>query len=73
MNKVLKIIFPLSLLYKTPKKFFISLVAYLLIYLFGGAISVAYVGIVVSIYVFMGGFLLVLNYLKNEKNKKDRQ
>lgn len=67
--KILKILFPLSYRYDTPKKLFISLLIYIGIHIAGGFIPIDYLGIVVSIYVYIGGLLLLVNYLI--KNKGD--
>ena len=68
MNK-LRFIFPLSFLFKTPKKYFLGLIVYLLIYRIGGFIQIGYVGNIISVYVYIGAALLLINYLI--KNKED--
>ncbi len=70
MNK-LKFIFPLSFLFKTQKKFFIAIISYLVIYLAGGFINTGYIGNVISVYVYIGAAILMINYLTKNKEDKD--
>ena len=68
--KILKILFPLSYRYNTPKRMFLSLLIYIAIYIIGCYIPVSLVSLVSSIYVFVGGGILMVNYIL--KNKGDR-
>ncbi len=67
---MIKYVFPLSYRYDTPKKVFISLLCYIAIYMIGCYIPVSLVSLVSSIYVFVGGGILMVNYIL--KNKGDR-
>ena len=70
--KMLKFLFPLSYIYKPPKKFFIALVSYIAVYLIGGFIPLSVVRLVSTVYVFIGAGLLMVNYLiKNRDDKND--
>ncbi len=69
---MLKYIFPLSFIKKTQKKFFTALVIYILIYIVGGFIPIGYVGIAVSVYVFLGAGILMVNYYK-KSDKEDEE
>ncbi len=66
---MLKYIFPLSYNKKTPKKFFINLVLYILIYVVCGVIDIPYLQIIASVYVFAGAALLMINYYVKPENK----
>lgn len=66
---MLKFIFPLSYRYDTPKKMFISLLIYIVIYIAGCYIPVSFVSLITSVYVFVGGGILMVNYIL--KNKGD--
>ena len=68
MNK-LKYIFPLSFFYKTPKKFFASLLIYIAIYILRDLIPFGIVGNIIAVYVYIGAAILMINYLI--KNKDD--
>lgn len=67
--KILKTIFPLSYRFKTSKKFFSSLLCYILIYILGCYIPLEFASLISSLYVFIGGGILMINYLL--KNKDD--
>ncbi len=66
---MLKFIFPLSYRYDTPKKMFISLLIYIVIYIVGCYIPVSFLSLITSVYVFVGGGILMVNYIL--KNKGD--
>ncbi len=70
---MLKYIFPLSYNKKTPNKFFAALVAYILIYIAGGFIPIDYVGIIISVYVFLGAGLLIVDYYKKTSENTDEE
>ena len=71
MNK-LKLLFPLSFMYKTPKKLFIALLTYIAIYFFRNIIPLTIVGTVISVYIYIGAAILMINYLlKNKDNKNE--
>lgn len=74
MNK-LKFIFPLSFKNSSPKKFFISLFIYLAVYIIGGFIPIGIIRNIISVYVFIGAALLMINYLtknKDDNNETDK-
>ncbi len=66
--KILKILFPLSYRTETPKRFFVSLVCYVVIYLLGALIPINLAGLIISVYVYVGAGLLMVNYLVRNKD-----
>ena len=70
MNK-LKYLFPLSFIYKTPNKFFIGLISYIAIYVVGGFIPCSVVRLILTVYVFIGAGILMVNYLVKNKDDED--
>ncbi len=71
--KMLRFIFPLSYTKKTPKSFFIALAAYLALYILAGFIPIGYVGTVISVYVFIGAGLLMVNYYKKPEDTDKKE
>ncbi len=69
--KILKILFPLSYRCKTQNSFFASLMIYLGVYILSAFIPVEIVGLIVSVYVFIGGGLLMINYLVKNRDDKN--
>lgn len=69
--KTLKFLFPLSYRYDTPKKMFISLLIYIAIYIIGCYIPVNFVSLITSVYVFVGGGILMVNYILKCKGDGD--
>lgn len=70
----LRFVFPLSFYYKTPKKFFASLIIYIAIYLLSGIIPFGIVRNIISVYVYIGAAVLMINYLlknKDDNNEKE--
>lgn len=70
---MLKYIFPLSNLYSTPKKLFAALISYIGIYILGGLIPAGYINMAVSVYVYIGAFILIVNYLKKKGDKNEAE
>lgn len=71
MTKMVKYIFPLSYRYDTPKKMFVSLLCYILIYIIGRYVPIIFVGVISSVYVFIGGGILMVNYILKNKGDSD--
>ncbi|MBO7218013.1 MAG: hypothetical protein J6V50_04855 [Clostridia bacterium] len=70
MNK-LKFLFPLSFMYKTPKKFFAALLIYIAIYILRDIIPLGIVGTIILVYVYIGAAILMINYLLKNKDDKN--
>ena len=71
---MLKYIFPLSAFYKTPKKFFASLVIHIGIYLVGTNIPLPHIDILTTVYIFISALILFVNYfLKSKKTDSDNK
>ena len=72
--KILKVIFPLSFNKNTPNKLFLALMAYIVIYAVGRFIPISYLPFAISVYVFVGAMLLMIDYYvwskRDEENKE---
>lgn len=70
--KILEILFPLSKLYKTDKKFFASIIIHIGIYLLGTNLPVRFIPLITMLYVFVSALILFINYFVVSKKEADK-